>query len=188
MSACTAPNMSAKIVSSGKPLRLPSAIRIEPAHTSRPKPSAARMAIIVTTSTAVSRRFAASRARKSLAAVMVGQSVAGLRAASLLYAGCAHREVNLGHRLIFRRGLEIFGRVKTEIARDQIGRKGLDSGVKREHHVVVRLARERDLILGGGQFFLQAQHVLVGFQLRVIFHYREQPSDPRTELILGGDA
>src|SRR5581483_6746690 len=104
----------------GKPAMLPLRMRIAPAHTSSPKPSAARIAIIVTIRTTVSRRFAASMARKSLAAAIALQPWRSEKL--VLRPRGAHRKVNLRNRLILGRALEVLSGMKAEIRRDQVGR------------------------------------------------------------------
>jgi hypothetical protein len=46
--------------------------------------------------------------------------------------------------------------LKPEITGDDIARKDLDASVKLHHRIIIGLARESDLVLGRGQFFLQA--------------------------------
>jgi len=82
--------------------------------------------------------------------------------------------IDLRHRLVFRRALEVFSLLEAEVVRDNVRREFLDPRVERQHGVVVGLTRECDLVLGRGQFLLQAKHVFVRTELRIVFHHGEQ--------------
>src|SRR6185436_2884481 len=73
-------------------------------------------------------------------------------------------ERNLRCLALFRGlgGGEQLGRAEAEHAGEDGVRERLALGVVLHHRVVERLARERDLVLGAGELFLQRQHVLVG--------------------------
>src|SRR5207253_28554 len=79
--------------------------------------------------------------------------------------------------------LRRFGRLqelrcrKAEHAGEDAVREGLAARVVFHHRVVVGLARERHLVLGAGELFLQAEHVLIGFQIGVLLEYRQEPPE-----------
>src|SRR5688572_13077965 len=77
------------------------------------------------------------------------------------------------------------GGVETEHAGEDVVRKGLAPGVVFHHRVVERLARERHLVLGAGELFLDRQHVLVGLEVGVGLGEREQASEHAGERALG---
>src|SRR5687767_7748769 len=56
-------------------------------------------------------------------------------------------------------GFQQRGRLEAEHAREHRVREGLALGVVLHHRVVVGLAREGDLVLGGGEFLLNLQDV-----------------------------
>ena len=53
-----------------------------------------------------------------------------------------------------------------------------------EHDIIISLSRVRDLIFRGRQLFLQLEHVLVGLQLRIVLHHRQQLAHPGRDLSL----
>ena len=59
------------------------------------------------------------------------------------------------------------GRLEREVVGDQAGREHLALVVVGHHAVVVRLARERDLVLGAREFLGQLHHVLAGLEFGV---------------------
>src|SRR5271170_4260300 len=132
-----------------------------PANKSNAPPISRKTMMKPLTSITVSRRFWRSSARKS--------DAAGIESGARRQA-----EVDLRHRGIFRRGLEILGALESKIARDDVAGEFLDFGVQRQHRIIVSLTREGDLIFGGGEFFLKLHHALIGFQLRIVFHHRQQ--------------
>src|SRR5436190_9049606 len=68
--------------------------------------------------------------------------------------------------------------------KDRIGER-FALGVVFHHRIVERLARERDLVLGAGELFLDREHVLVRFQIRVPLGQREQLAEHPGQLALG---
>jgi len=65
------------------------------------------------------------------------------------------------------------------------GREALLVGVVGGGRVVERLAGERHLVFGGGELLAQLHHVLVGLEVRVGFHHREESPDGSRQRPLG---
>src|SRR5579872_1135377 len=138
---------------------------------SKPHPIATNSKMNTPTSITVPRRFARSSARKSDAA---GIADSGAR---------RQTQVDLRYRLILGRALEIFGALEAEIRRDDVARELFGLGVERQHRVVVSLSREGDLVFGRSEFLLKLHHALVGLELRIVLHDRENLAHARRNLI-----
>src|SRR6185295_1505376 len=79
-------------------------------------------------------------------------------------------------------------RVEAEDRCEDVVRELLDLRVVREHCVVVRLARERHLVLGRGQLLGERRDRLVGLQVRIGLDDREQAPERAGQCrILGGE-
>src|SRR5688572_32947659 len=93
------------------------------------------------------------------------------------------REGNLRRLALFGRfgRLQQLGGVEAERPGDDAGREGLALDVVFHHRVVVRLAREGDLVLGAGELFLQRQHVLVRLEVGVGLGEGEQAPEHAAE-------
>ena len=78
--------------------------------------------------------------------------------------------------------LEQAGRLEVEHAGDDHRGEGLAPGVVEHHRVVIGLPGEGDLVLGGGQFLLQGQHVLVGLQVGIGLGHGEKPAQHAGQL------
>ena len=107
-------------------------------------------------------------------------------AVGLRGARSAQTEVDVRDVLGLRLGVEEVALGEAEHAGDQHSREGLDAGVVVEHGGVVMLARERDLVLGGGQLLLELEDVLIGLELRVVLDDREQRAQRAGQRVLRG--
>ena len=78
----------------------------------------------------------------------------------------------------FKEGLFL----KAEHSRDDHGGEYLNLRIQPGDYVVVELACVSDAILRAGQFFLQRDKILVGFQFRIRFGNCKQTCQSRTQL------
>ena len=69
---------------------------------------------------------------------------------------------------------------------DAVG-KLADVGVIGLDGVVVIFAGDGDAVFRAGEFILEAEEIFVGFELGVVFDYREESADGAVELAVGGD-
>src|SRR5438105_8802351 len=87
--------------------------------------------------------------------------------------------------------LHRFGRLqelrcrKAEHAGEDAIREGLEARVVFHHRVVIGLARERHLVFGAGELFLQAEHVLIRLQVGILLEDRQEPPERAAERAFG---
>jgi len=74
---------------------------------------------------------------------------------------------------------------EVEEAGDHVVREILGGIVVPQHGVIERLARERDLVLGSGQLFLELDHVLAGLEIRIGLGQGKKPAESGRQSALG---
>ena len=98
----------------------------------------------------------------------------------------SEREIHVRHRpLRLVRDLPQLCRRRTGHPGHEIRRELLLLRVVLRGRVVIELARERDLVLGGRQLFLQLRDVPRRLEIRIRLDDREQPAERAGELRLG---
>src|SRR4249919_2946086 len=131
-----------------------------------------------TTSRTDARRAAAWCSKKFMAPCSPAQG--GRRNASELHL---RRGAHLS--LVDGRDLQQRGRSELEHAGDDARREHLAPVVVAHHGIVERLAGERDLVFGRGQFLGQLHHVLVGLEVRIGLRHRHQSPERTVQHALG---
>jgi hypothetical protein len=73
---------------------------------------------------------------------------------------------------------------RSNVPRNKVGGENGNGDVVLLHRIVIVLAGEGDLVLRGGELFLEGEEILVGLQVGVVFRHGQKGLERPGELVL----